>query len=71
MSSRASGPDDCVAVSTITSDQRVLRDAVSLLKTATRPIMIVGYGARDAMDDVIALVERLNAPVLTTFKAKG
>jgi pyruvate oxidase len=49
----------------------VLSDAVSLITKSSRPIVIVGYGSRDAMDDVIALAERLNAPVLTTFKAKG
>ena len=32
---------------------------------------MVGYGARDAMSDVVALAERLGAPVVTTFKAKG
>ena len=52
-------------------DSRVAASAVALLKTSTRPIVIVGYGARDAMDDVNELAERLHAPVLTTFKAKG
>ena len=33
--------------------------------------MIVGYGARDAMDEIVRLAEALRAPVLTTFKAKG
>jgi len=36
-----------------------------------RPIIVVGYGARDVMDEVIRLAEKLNAPVLTTFKGKG
>ena len=67
----ASGPDGRVAASAIAPAETVLHDAVALLKTSTRPIVIVGYGARDAMDDVIELAERLHAPVLTTFKAKG
>ena len=67
----ASGPDGRVAASAIAPAETVLHDAVALLKTSTRPIVIVGYGARDAMDDVIELAERLRAPVLTTFKAKG
>ena len=33
--------------------------------------MIVGHGARFDMDAVLPLAERLNAPVLTTFKGKG
>lgn len=67
----ASGPDGRVAVSTIAPSEDVLNDAVLLIKKSKRPIVIVGYGARDAMDDIVALSEGLNAPVLTTFKAKG
>ncbi len=46
-------------------------EALALLGNSKRPIVIVGYGARDAMPDIIGLAERLHAPVLTTFKAKG
>ena len=67
----ASGPDGRVAVSTIAPPEDVLHEAVALIARSSRPIIIVGYGARDAMDDIIALADRLNAPVLTTFKAKG
>ena len=67
----ASGPDGRVAVSTISPPDEVLTDAVALIERSRRPIVIVGYGGRDAMDDVVALAERLNAPILTTFKAKG
>jgi pyruvate oxidase len=45
--------------------------AAALLSTARRPVIIVGHGARGARDGVLALAERLGAPVLTTFKAKG
>jgi thiamine pyrophosphate-dependent acetolactate synthase large subunit-like protein len=34
-------------------------------------VVVVGHGARTARDQVVALAERLGAPVLTTFKAKG
>jgi len=66
-----SSPEGRVAVSTIAPDQNVLNEAISLIKRSTRPIVIVGYGARDSMDKIITLAEQLNAPVLTTFKAKG
>ncbi|MFM1891777.1 MAG: putative thiamine pyrophosphate-containing protein YdaP [Pseudomonadota bacterium] len=58
-------------------DPRVLPAAASLeqararLNAARRPAIIVGYGARDAMPEVLDLAETLRAPVLTTFKAKG
>jgi len=67
----ASGPDGRVALADIAPAEEVLDDAVSLIKKAKRPIIIVGYGARDVMDDVVSLAESLNSPVLTTFKAKG
>ncbi len=38
---------------------------------ARRPVIIVGHGARGAEAEVTSLAERLHAPVLTTFKAKG
>ena len=70
-SARASGPGGRVAVSTIAPSEEVLQSAVTLIEQSKRPIVIVGYGGRDAMDDIVALADRLNAPVLTTFKAKG
>jgi thiamine pyrophosphate-dependent acetolactate synthase large subunit-like protein/nitrite reductase/ring-hydroxylating ferredoxin subunit len=45
--------------------------ALDRLRAARRPVMIVGQGARGATDAVRALAERLGAPVLTTFRAKG
>ncbi len=48
-----------------------LAAANDAIANARRPVIIVGYGAKDGMSDVIKLAERLDAPVLTTFKAKG
>ena len=48
-----------------------LRDATELLETAERPVIVVGHGACFHMDSVVELAERLDCPVLTTFKAKG
>jgi len=67
----ASSPAGRVAAAHIAPSAEVLDDAITLLKTSKRPIIIVGYGARDAMAEVIGLAEQLHAPVLTTFKAKG
>ncbi len=67
----ASGPDGRVAAANIAPSETALNDAVALIRKSKRPIIVVGYGARDSMGDVVRLAERLNAPVLTTFKAKG
>jgi thiamine pyrophosphate-dependent acetolactate synthase large subunit-like protein/nitrite reductase/ring-hydroxylating ferredoxin subunit len=66
-----SGPEGRVSVPRVAPADEVVVDAVDLIKQSKRPIIIVGYGAREAMDDVIELAEVLNAPVMTTFKAKG
>ncbi len=70
-SSRASGPEGRVALPEIAPDAQALESATRHIGESKRPIVIVGYGARDSMVDVIALAEQLNAPMLTTFKAKG
>ncbi|AXI46672.1 pyruvate oxidase [Sulfitobacter sp. SK012] len=45
--------------------------AVALLNGAKRPMIVVGHGAYAARDQIIALAEKIGAPVVTTFKAKG
>nr|MDJ0941695.1 thiamine pyrophosphate-binding protein [Woeseiaceae bacterium] len=70
-SAKPSGPEGRVATHSIGPDEQALGEAMSLIGKSKRPIVIVGYGARESMDDVVALAGKLNAPVLTTFKAKG
>ena len=67
----ASGPEGRVGDERIAPAEESLDRATALLATAKRPVIIVGYGARERMDDVTALAERLGGPVITTFKAKG
>jgi thiamine pyrophosphate-dependent acetolactate synthase large subunit-like protein/nitrite reductase/ring-hydroxylating ferredoxin subunit len=55
----------------IAPPEDALSDAVDLLKKSKRPVIIVGHGARFQMDAVLSLAKQLNAPVITTFKAKG
>jgi len=49
----------------------LLDQAVSLLNGAKRPMIYVGNGARDALDDLMQVAERLAAPVATTLQGKG
>ena len=62
------GPDGARSVGAA-RDQ--LARAVALLEDAERPLVWAGGGARDAGTAVAALAERLAAPVLTTFGARG
>lgn len=48
-----------------------LEQALERIESATRPVVIVGAGAKFDMPAIVELAERLHAPVLTTFKAKG
>lgn len=66
-----SSPQGRLALSEITPPEAAIEQALQTIATASRPAIIVGYGAKDCMPDVQALAERLNAPILTTFKAKG
>jgi thiamine pyrophosphate-dependent acetolactate synthase large subunit-like protein len=65
------GPTGRVASRRSAPHRDALEPALAALKVARRPVFIVGYGAREAMGEVVALAERLGAPVLTTFKGKG
>ena len=68
---KPSGPQGRLSQSAIAPPAEALDEAMALIESAKRPVIIVGYGAREAMRHVTALAETLKAPVLTTFKAKG
>ena len=68
---KASGPEGRMAATSIAPPGEALAAAVKRLSAAKRPMIIVGYGARDAMGPVTALAEKLGAPIVTTFKGKG
>ena len=67
----AGAPEGRVSAPRIAPDAEVLQQATDRLAGAKRPIVIVGYGARDSMAEIVDLAEALHAPVLTPFKAKG
>jgi len=48
-----------------------LSAAIEAISAADRPLVIIGNGARDGIDDIVAFAEAIDAPVATTFKAKG
>ena len=60
-----------VANSQITPPIADLDRAISMIERAERPGIIIGNGARPFAAEILALAEKLDAPVITTFKAKG
>ena len=67
----SSDPAGRITEQTITPPQNSIDETLEAIKSAKRPVFIVGHGARFSMPEIVKLAERLNAPVLTTFKGKG
>lgn len=68
---KAKSPEGRMTPFTIAPPKESLEKAISILKGAKRPAIIVGHGARFHMDAIIAFAEAHHIPVMTTFKAKG
>ncbi len=68
---QAQGPEGRMANLCIGPPPSDVAQAADMIAKASRPMIIVGHGALGGMDNVTALAEALNAPVATTFKAKG
>ncbi len=64
-------PEGRISQTTITPPDQAINYSVYRISRAEKPLIIVGYGAGDGMNEVVALAEKLNCPVITTFKGKG
>ena len=49
----------------------ILDEAIGMIASARRPLILAGAGAIDAREKLIRLADRLEAPLATTLKAKG
>ena len=68
---KAQTPEGRLTPMTIAPPKESFDKALALMEEAKQPIIIVGHGARFHMKNIIALAEKLNCPVMTTFKGKG
>ncbi|GET24420.1 thiamine pyrophosphate-binding protein [Prolixibacter sp. NT017] len=68
---KAQTPEGRISSLKITPPEESIKKAITLIENAKRPVIIVGHGARFDMDAIISFAEKLNSPVLTTFKGKG
>ena len=68
---RRRAPDAAAQQPAARLDPPALDAAHELLSRARRPVVVLGLEARDEADGALRLVESLNCPVLTTYKAKG
>ncbi len=52
------------------AEGEILDNAIGMIASARRPIILAGAGAVEARDKLIKLADRLEAPLATTLKAK-
>ena len=67
----AGTPDGRISAPVVKPSDSDVTSATRMIGSAKRPLIIMGHGAWDAKDQIIALAETLGAPVVTTFKGKG
>ncbi|MGO3146744.1 MAG: thiamine pyrophosphate-binding protein [Leucobacter sp.] len=53
------------------ANEEAVMEAAAAIANARRPIILGGRGARGAREQLIALAERIQAPVATTLRGKG
>ncbi|QJF51216.1 thiamine pyrophosphate-binding protein [Roseobacter ponti] len=68
---KAGAPDGRMSSAPVIPAASEIDKAAGMILGARRPIIVAGHGAIHMRDQIAALAERLDAPVLTTFKAKG
>ncbi len=64
-------PSDLPQMPAAPGEGDALDQAIGILAAARRPLILAGRGATQARDSLLALAERIGAPLATTLKAKG
>ncbi|MFT4772126.1 MAG: pyruvate oxidase [Cryomorphaceae bacterium] len=67
----AQTPEGRMTPLTIAPPEESLNAATAKITGSKRPAIIVGHGARFHMEAVTVFAEKLNCPIMTTFKGKG
>lgn len=63
--------ESCVAGFDIMPPPLPLEHAAAAINAAERPVILAGWGAFPAAQDVLSLAKKIRAPILTTYRAKG
>jgi len=69
-------PDCCEREMRITTQNIVPEDqeierAAAFINQAKKPVILAGWGAFESSDMVLKIAQKLKAPIVTTFRAKG
>jgi thiamine pyrophosphate-dependent acetolactate synthase large subunit-like protein len=67
----ASSPQARLGELAISPATESIGQAVDLMANSKHPAIIVGYGARESMDEVTALADQINATILTTSRPRA
>ncbi|MEM7300023.1 MAG: thiamine pyrophosphate-binding protein [Pseudomonadota bacterium] len=68
---KARSPEGRLGRTDITPSTKDVSAAAEMIAASKRPSIVLGHGAVDAMPEIIAFAEKIDAPIMTTFKAKG
>jgi pyruvate oxidase len=71
LSAPISPRETCVGAFHIVPDAAPLAAAAAAITRAEKIVIIAGWGAYDAADEVVRLAETLQAPIVSTYRAKG
>ncbi len=52
-------------------EDTLIEQAVRVIGQAERPVVVAGFGARGQGTKLMSLAEKISAPIVTTFRAKG
>ena len=61
----------CLTNFDILPDEKELQKAVAVIDAANKPVILAGWGAFETGEMVLRFAEKLNAPIVTTYRAKG
>ncbi len=67
----ASSPEGRMTDLDVAPPTAQLEKTIKQIRSAKRPIIVVGHGARFQMESIIRFAEKLHLPIVTTFKGKG
>jgi pyruvate dehydrogenase (quinone) len=68
---KVGGHTSDVSIPRFTSDPKLIEKAANILNSGERIVILVGQGALDAGDEVIAVAEKLGAPVVKALLGKA
>lgn len=63
--------ESCIPDFSIIPTEDVIQKAADRINAAERPVIVAGWGAYPAGKEILKLAEKIGAPILTTFRAKG